>query len=405
MGPSFSAASATTWLFVMKCPWVSSTKPEPVAPASCPWYCATICTVLGSTRCATAATDPFAAGSGDVEVAPVSCRPPATRPSRPGSEAQRSYAAPPSAPAVPPTIRASAQTTGQTHRETRLRSCRCRCGAARYAGMGWVPGGGYFGPGSRCGGARDVSGGAPNGEPSRLCHGGGGCVVGGTQEASTGPGSGGSKGDRERGRPGSGAVSSWSEGCSGRSLTVLSSQRQASAASAGAAGGRRDDARERRGRDRAGLRDVGRGDPAVDRRSVRGRRTESQHAEHGDAGRAAADGDEAAAAGLGAQRQQRVARRQSGLGAHQRVLEPVGGGGAAERQPGEAGLDPALALDEVAAVVAGVHVLPGAVLLVALQLTVEEVADAVAEVSADHAGPAARPPVGTGPGCAGPAYR
>ena len=79
--------------------------------------------------------------------------------------------------------------------------------------------------------------------------------------------SGGPKAEREeRGTPVSGAVSSWSEGCSGRSLTQTSSQRAASATprrgvgrrgSAGATGERRDDgAREGRG---VRARDVGDG--------------------------------------------------------------------------------------------------------------------------------------------------
>ena len=67
MGPSSSAALATTWLLVMMWPSLSSTKPEPVAPPASPSNSATIWTVLGSSSWATAATEPLSIGSGASE--------------------------------------------------------------------------------------------------------------------------------------------------------------------------------------------------------------------------------------------------------------------------------------------------------------------------------------------------
>ena len=65
----------------MKCPDRSSTKPEPVAPSFLPWYCASTWIVLGSSRCATEATERLPAGSGACETVPESPSPPLTRPS------------------------------------------------------------------------------------------------------------------------------------------------------------------------------------------------------------------------------------------------------------------------------------------------------------------------------------
>src|SRR5690606_29850439 len=81
-------------------------------------------------------------------------------------------------------------------------------------------------------------------------------------------------------------------------------------------------------------------------------------------------------------------------------LEAGRRGSGAVRQLGQAGLDPALTLDHVAAGVADVHVLPRPLLLGRAQVPVEERADPAAEVP-DH-----EPLVST---CAdseaGPAYR
>ena len=66
-GRSPRRPAATTWLFVMMWPCRSSTKPEPVAPPRWPSYSARICTVLGSSRRATSATEPFSTGSGASE--------------------------------------------------------------------------------------------------------------------------------------------------------------------------------------------------------------------------------------------------------------------------------------------------------------------------------------------------
>ena len=82
-------------------------------------------------------------------------------------------------------------------------------------------------------------------------------------------------------------------------------------------------------------------------------------------------------------------RAERARGREQRALEVVrrrvGAG-----EPGQLGLDPALALDQVAAGVAGVDVGPGPLRLGRGQLAVEERADARAEV-ADHAAPAPAP--------------
>ncbi len=64
IGPLSAAASATTWLLVITWPCLSKTKPEPVAPWALPLYSATICTVLGSTSCATEAMLALSSGSG-----------------------------------------------------------------------------------------------------------------------------------------------------------------------------------------------------------------------------------------------------------------------------------------------------------------------------------------------------
>src|SRR5205085_6685945 len=121
--------------------------------------------------------------------------------------------------------------------------------------------------------------------------------------------------------------------------------------------------------------------------------------------RAAADRHQAAALGLGAHREQRLARRQAGVRAHQRVLQPVRCAAAAEVEGGQPGLHPALALHEVPAEVAGVDVLPGLLLLGLRQLSVEQRADAGAEVPAEVGADHARPAVEMVPGSAGPAYR
>jgi len=64
-----------------------------------------------------------------------------------------------------------------------------------------------------------------------------------------------------------------------------------------------------------------------------------------------------------------------------------GGGGAGVLHRGQAGLDPALTLDRVAALVAGVHVVPGPLLVGRRELAVQERTDPRTEVSdhrADH---------------------
>ena len=70
-------------------------------------------------------------------------------------------------------------------------------------------------------------------------------------------------------------------------------------------------------------------------------------------------------------------------------------GATLEGEPGQPGLDPALPLDQVAALVAGVHVRPGALLLGRGELAVEQRADAVAQV-ADHVRPLTAPAADAG---------
>ena len=74
------------------------------------------------------------------------------------------------------------------------------------------------------------------------------------------------------------------------------------------------------------------------------------------------------------------------VAAQQRALEVVGDAAEAGREAGEPGLDPALALDRVAADVADVDVGPGALGLLGRQLAVEQRAHAVTEVT-DHDAP------------------
>ncbi len=100
---------------------------------------------------------------------------------------------------------------------------------------------------------------------------------------------------------------------------------------------------------------------------------------------------EQVARGHPAQRPQQVRRR----------LEPAWW----RREAGQAGLDPALALDEVAAQVARVHVRPGALRLGRGELAVEQRADAGAEVGDRHHQPASCAWTGGPGGASGPAYR
>src|SRR6478735_1851370 len=98
IGPSSSAAEATTWLLVTTWPSRSRT--------------ATIWTVLGSSACATAATEPLSASSG----AAVCVRTPLMPLSLvPGRAASSSWIAPPARPPSMPTTRARQATAGQTH--------------------------------------------------------------------------------------------------------------------------------------------------------------------------------------------------------------------------------------------------------------------------------------------------
>ena len=136
IGPWWATASATTWLLVMKWPDRSSTKPEPVAPSFLPWYCANTCTVLGSTCCATEATEWLLAGSGAWETVPAAPRPPLTCPSR-EEVCQFSYAAPPTTPPTTPTNRARTDTTGHSQPGTPPRETgACGWTARRCVGPG-----------------------------------------------------------------------------------------------------------------------------------------------------------------------------------------------------------------------------------------------------------------------------
>jgi hypothetical protein len=127
---------------------------------------------------------------------------------------------------------------------------------------------------------------------------------------------------------------------------------------------------------------------AVDAGGVGRRRPEGEHPHHRGTDGAAADRDQAGVASTvvtarrgGEEDVTGSGERGAVAGAEKGTLEVVGGrGGGAEGQPGEAGLDPALTLDLVAAGVAGVDVLPRALGLLGGQLTVEQGADPVAQV-------------------------
>ena len=95
-----------------------------MAPSFLPWYCASTWIVLGSSCCATDATEWLLAGSGACETVPASERPPLTWPSR-ELVCQFSYAAPPTTPPTTPTSRASTETTGHSQPGT----ATVRCGA------------------------------------------------------------------------------------------------------------------------------------------------------------------------------------------------------------------------------------------------------------------------------------
>src|SRR6185503_17734856 len=108
-------ASATTWLLVMTWSLSSSTKPDPVAP---PWVVpsapplAWICTVLGRSFLATAATLPFVASSG--ADAPLSV-PITGMFATPSDDIDEETATPPITPPRRPTTSATTATTGHAH--------------------------------------------------------------------------------------------------------------------------------------------------------------------------------------------------------------------------------------------------------------------------------------------------
>ena len=92
--------------------------------------------MLGSTCCATDATEWLLTGSGAWETVPAAPSPPLSWPSR-ELVCQFSYAAPPTTPPTTPIMRARTETTGHNHPGTRPRGdCDSGSVVSRWVGPG-----------------------------------------------------------------------------------------------------------------------------------------------------------------------------------------------------------------------------------------------------------------------------